>query len=114
MGQYLDMRTSTRNNPNENYPREILQLFSVGTDRLNTDGTPQRNGAGEIVPTYDQAVVEGFTKVFTGWRLAAQPAPGVANYLDPMALVANNHDIGSKLLLDGVDAAAGPAGRDRT
>ena len=110
MGQYLDMRTSTRNNPNENYPREILQLFSVGTDRLNTDGTPQRNGAGEIVPTYDQAVIDGVTKVFTGWRLAPQPAPGVANYIDPMVLVANNHDIGSKLLLDGTTLPPGQPG----
>jgi uncharacterized protein (DUF1800 family) len=110
MGQYLDMRTSTRNNPNENYAREILQLFSVGTDRLNTDGTPQRDGTGAIVPTYDQATVDGFTKVFTGWRLAAQPAPGVANYLDPMVLVANNHDVGSKLLLGGVTLPAGQPG----
>ena len=110
MGRYLDMATSTRNNPNENYAREILQLFAVGTDRLNTDGTPQRDAAANILPTYDQSVVEGFTKVFTGWRLAPQPAPGVANYIQPMVLVSNNHDPASKVLLDGVTLPAGQPG----
>jgi uncharacterized protein (DUF1800 family) len=113
MGQYLDMRTSTRTNPNENYPREILQLFSIGTDRLNLDGTPQLDAQGAIIPTYDQNVINGLTKVFTGWRLAAQPQPGVANYIDPMVLVANNHDTGAKLLLDGVQLPANqPADQD--
>jgi hypothetical protein len=110
MGQYLDMMTSTRNNPNENYPREILQLFSIGTDKLNLDGTPILDVDGIPVPTYDQAVVDGFTKAFTGWRLAPQPAPGVAEYILPMVLDTNstppespnNHDFTAKTLLDGV------------
>jgi len=109
MGLYLDMMTSTRFNPNENYPREILQLFSVGTDKLNLDGTPIRDVNGEIVPTYDQSVVDGFTKAFTGWRLAPQPAPGVADYITPMVLDNNstapespsNHDFTQKTLLNG-------------
>ena len=41
MGEYLDMVRSTRNSPNENYPREILQLFSVGLFMLNENGTLQ-------------------------------------------------------------------------
>lgn len=101
MGYYLNMNTSTKNNPNENYPREVLQLFSVGTDKVNIDGTPMLDPQGDAIPTYDQEVVNGFTKLFTGWRLAAQPTPGVANYIDPMVLVVNNHDTTSKLLLDG-------------
>ncbi len=102
MGSYLNMVTSTRTNPNENYPREILQLFSVGTEDLYPDGTPMLDGQGVPIPTYDQDVVSGFTKIFTGWRLAAQPLPGVANYIDPMVLVASNHDTGSKLMLSGI------------
>ncbi len=43
MGEFLDMRLSTRTNPNENFAREVLQLFSIGTDVLNIDGTPQRD-----------------------------------------------------------------------
>jgi len=110
MGRYLDMYTSTRTNPNENFAREVLQLFSVGTDKLNIDGTPQLDAQGNTIPTYDQTVVDGFTKVFTGWRLAAQPQPGVANYIDPMVLVANNHDNGTKQLLDGVVLPSGQTG----
>ncbi len=102
MGQYLDMVRSTRTNPNENYAREILQLFSIGTDLLNLDGTPQRDAQGEPLPSYDQAIVDGFTKVFTGWTFAAQPQPGVVNYIDPMVLVANRHEQGTKQLLNGV------------
>ena len=110
MGRYLDMASSTRTNPNENYPREILQLFSIGVEKLNLDGTPQLDTLGEPIPTYDQAVVEGFTKVFTGWTYAAQPAPGVANYIDPMVLNATRHDTGTKLLLNGVTLPAGQTG----
>jgi len=102
MGQYLDMVRSTRTNPNENYAREILQLFSIGTDLLNLDGTPQRDAQGEPLPSYDQAIVDGFTRVLTGWTFAAQPQPGVVNYIDPMVLVANRHEQGTKQLLNGV------------
>ena len=109
MGLYLDMMTSTRTNPNENYAREILQLFSVGTDKLNLDGTPILDINGVPEPTYDQAVVEGFTKALTGWRLAPQTQPGVADYITPMVLDTNgslplspnNHDFTAKALLDG-------------
>ena len=44
MGNYLDMVISTRQNPNENYAREILQLFTIGVDLLNQDGTPVHDG----------------------------------------------------------------------
>lgn len=110
MGRYLDMMTSTRTNPNENYAREILQLFSIGLEKLNPDGTPQHDAQGNTIPTYDQAVVDGFTKVFTGWRLASQVAPGVPNYRDPMVLVANNHSTGTKLLLNGFVQPTGQTG----
>lgn len=110
MGRYLDMVTSTRTNPNENYPREILQLFSIGLEKLNPDGTPQLDGNGDPIPTYDQAVVSGFAKVFTGWTYAAQPIPGVTNYFDPMILVAGNHDVTAKTLFPGITLPAGQTG----
>jgi hypothetical protein len=108
MGFYLDMATSTRTNPNENYPREILQLFSIGTDQLNLDGTPKLDGSGNRIPTYDQNVVNGFTKVFTGWRISAVAGrAGVLDYINPMTVtVASNHDTTSKQLLDGVTLPA--------
>ncbi len=109
MGRYLDMVTSTRTRPNENYPREILQLFSIGTMRLNPDGTVQSDANGPI-PTYDQSIVDGFSKAFTGWTYPTQFPGGVTNYIDPMVLVAGNHDTTAKLLLRGVTLPAGRTG----
>ncbi len=101
MGNYLDMATSTKSNPNENYAREILQLFSLGTVLLNPDGTPKVDLSGDPLPTYSQAQVTSFARVFTGWRLAADVAPGVSDYITPMVPVASNHDVASKTLLNG-------------
>lgn len=105
MGEYLNMRSSTKNNPNENYPRELLQLFTVGTVMLNQNGTPIMDN-GHTVPTYDQDRINQFTKVFTGWRRcdivgnAACPlaATDVPNFKDPMLLVGSNHDLTAKTL----------------
>ncbi len=101
MGQYLNMRTSTLSNPNENYAREILQLFSIGLVRLNLDGTPQLDVNSEPIPTYDQTTINEFARVFTGWRFANQPVAGTDDYINPMVLVAANHDKGAKTLLNG-------------
>jgi hypothetical protein len=110
MGDYLNMSTSTKFNPNENYAREVLQLFSTGLYKLNLDGTQQLDMQGNPIPTYDQNVVTNFAKVFTGWRLASQPAPGVPNYVDPMVLNQSQHDTTAKTLLDGFPVPAGQAG----
>ena len=109
MGNYLDMMRSTRTNPNENYPREILQLFSIGLFMLNQDGTLQLDGQGNPIATYDQNTINNFTKVFTGWR-DCRPAdfqascpdnlPGTQNFKDPMSLNPGQHDITAKTLLN--------------
>ena len=75
MGNYLDVNGNTRTRPNENYAREILQLFSIGTVMLNQDGTPQLDGAGQPIPTYTQTTINNFARVFTGWRFAPAPPP---------------------------------------
>jgi uncharacterized protein (DUF1800 family) len=109
MGNYLDMVRSTAGNPNENYPREILQLFTTGLFMLNQDGTLQTDAMGDPIPTFDQDKINNFTKVFTGWNFcqAAPPTcpnaiPGLVNYKDPM-LLANNgsgHDLTAKTLFN--------------
>ena len=76
MGNYLDINGNTRTRPNENYAREILQLFSIGTVRLNPDGTQQLDGAGQPIPTYDQTTINNFARVFTGWRFAPRAGHG--------------------------------------
>jgi len=108
MGNYLDMIRSTRTNPNENYPREVLQLFNVGLFMLNPDGTLQLDGQGNPIPTYTQDTVNNFTKVFTGWRDCRAAGPtaecpnitlGAPDYKDPMQLAPANHDLTAKTLL---------------
>ncbi len=76
MGLYLshlqNQQADPANNirPDENYAREILQLFSIGLWHLNMDGSPMLDGQGDPIPTYDQAVVEEFARVFTGWNFS--------------------------------------------
>ena len=101
MGDYLNMRTSTLQNPNENYAREILQLFSLGVVMLNNDGTEQTDISGNPIPTYSQYDINELSRVFTGWQLAGQPVPGTDNYTSAMVQLANdaNHDKGKKSFL---------------
>src|SRR2546430_17350450 len=115
MGIYLDMRRNDKGNlvlgthPNENYAREILQLFSIGLNRMWPDGTLVLNSRGDIVPTYDQDVILGFARVFTGWnyyqtnqtnkRLPPNWDPN-SDYIKPMVLVPTHHELGTKRLLD--------------
>jgi uncharacterized protein (DUF1800 family) len=106
MGNYLDMAGSSRVRPNENYPRELMQLFTVGLEELNPDGSRKLSG-GLPIPTYDQTLVTSMTKVFTGWNFAPRVADGIPNYIDPMRLNGaatenpTNHDFTSKALLRG-------------
>lgn len=103
MGNYLDMVRSTKDNPNENYPREILQLFSIGLFELNQDGTVKVDGQGDPIPSYDQTTINNFSKVFTGWVYCNVGCPnstsGSLNFKDPMVLVPANHDLTAKTLL---------------
>jgi uncharacterized protein (DUF1800 family) len=101
MGRYLDMLGSTRNNPNENYPREILQLFTIGLFMLNQDGTNQLDGNNLPIPTYSQDTINKFT----GWQTCQQSPPlcpsfnGNPNFTDPMLLNQGLHNLTSKTLL---------------
>ena len=107
MGEYLDMRLSTKTSPNENFAREVLQLFSIGTQTLNLDGTPVRDAQGNPIPTYTQADVNEFTRVFTGWNFTTAIGAGITNYRDPMApRGGQNHDAGAKVLLNGFSIPA--------
>jgi uncharacterized protein (DUF1800 family) len=120
MGDYLDMLNNSRVSPNENYAREIMQLFSVGVDQLNPDGTPKLDAQGNRLPTYDQATITNFARVFTGWTLSAQKkwvvdgTTNVLNYTDPMVLSNNTgiYDTASKTLLNGAVSPAIVSGQD--
>ena len=122
MGRYLNMANNDKPNPlkgtapNENYARELLQLFSIGLVQLRVDGSVATDATGAAVPTYDQDVVEGLAHVFTGWTYPLQPGatqrthnPGY--YVGPMIPVAANHDTGDKAVLGGVLIHAGQTGQ---
>ena len=124
MGYYLNMLGSEKEDPesgrlpNENYAREILQLFSIGLVKLNPDGTPVTGPDGQPIPTYDQQVVLGFAKAFSGWsfggRNAADPdafQSGDENWTVPMQPWAQKHSAGPKLLFDGRVIAGGQSPR---
>jgi uncharacterized protein (DUF1800 family) len=108
MGDYLDMIQSTRTSPNENWAREVLQLFSIGINELNLDGTPKRDAQGVPIPSYSQTTVNEFTRVFTGWNLnPVLIAPGTSNWRDPIVpRGGTNHDFGAKTLLNGFTTPA--------
>src|SRR5271166_1746936 len=117
MGLYLDMGNNDGCNgcsPNENYGREVLQLFSIGVMELNPDGTPQLDSSGNTIPTYTQDTIEGFAHTFTGWSYPPSPGNTAQFYSNPyfsgpMLPYDSHHDKGSKLLLNGVTLPAGGA-----
>jgi uncharacterized protein (DUF1800 family) len=110
MGVYLNMLGNqkpdvSRNiRPDENYARELLQLFSVGLVELNADGTVRTGADGVPIPTFDQSVIEGFANVFTGWNYAGAPSFAqarrtLANQIVPMQAYAEQHSPSTKKLL---------------
>jgi uncharacterized protein (DUF1800 family) len=115
MGNYLDMANNDGCNgcsPNENYAREVMQLFTIGLVELNPDGTPQLDGSGNPIPTYTQDTIEGFAHTFTGWSYPPKPGQSAKFYSDryysgPMLPFDTHHDKGAKLLLNGVTIPAG-------
>ncbi len=121
MGVYLSMLGNEKPNPalnirpDENYARELMQLFSIGLVELNNDGSVRLDGFGQAIPTYDQPVIEGFAHVYTGWTYAGAPHfhlafPNDNNQTLPMQLYPAFHDAGAKLLLDGETLQAGQGG----
>jgi uncharacterized protein (DUF1800 family) len=118
MGRFLDMLQNDREDPftgqkpNENFAREVLQLFTIGTHLLNLDGSPVIGPDGRPVPAYGQAEVDGFSKVFTGWTFAQSRTPYEfwevrPDWLRPMVAVPAHHSPGPKTLLRGVVLPAG-------
>ena len=121
MGVYLSMLGNEKpdpvNNirPDENYAREVMQLFSIGLVELNIDGTEKLDNQGQPIPTYSQEIIEGFAHVYTGWTFAGAPSfrqarPTQFNQVIPMQLYPGFHDTEAKTLLDGVVLPAGQTG----
>src|SRR5205814_6686605 len=113
MGAYLNMLQNDKANPargtlpNENYARELMQLFSIGLYNLNLDGSLTLSSSGFPISTYGQNEILGTAAVLTGWTFAQ---PGVANpvfrppqnWRDPMINIATRHQTDAKNILNGV------------
>ncbi|MDZ4286404.1 MAG: DUF1800 family protein [Prosthecobacter sp.] len=102
--------------PDENYAREIMQLFSIGLWELNQDGSRKVDGQGQFIPTYSNTTITNFARVFTGMTFdngVNQPGGFLNasnNWLVPMKLMDAYHDCDPKTLLNGMTLPARDAG----
>ncbi|MFK7859824.1 MAG: DUF1800 family protein [Granulosicoccus sp.] len=119
MGIYLSMLQNGRGDPasntraDENFAREVMQLFSIGLYELNLNGTIRREPNGDPVLTYTQQDVEEYARVFTGWSYAGTdrfdhaPSENFTDKFLPMEPFPGFHDSGAKNLLGGIVSPAG-------
>jgi uncharacterized protein (DUF1800 family) len=118
MGLFLNMVNNAKGNSagtthaNENYGRELMQLFTIGPNLLNPDGSTQLDATGQPIPTYTQTEVQGYAAAFTGWTYP--PMPGATSkwqnpqyFIGPMVAFENEHDTTAKTLLNGVVTSTG-------
>jgi uncharacterized protein (TIGR03437 family) len=108
MGNYLDMVNNNKANPttgtvaNENYARELVQLFTLGLVQLDSTGIPI-TASGTTLPEYDQSVVTDMAKVMTGWTYGETPNfaslwTNMPYYFGPMVAFETDHDTTQKTL----------------
>ena len=121
MGVYLSMLRNEKPNPaknirpDENYAREVMQLFTIGLVQLNQDGSVASDGAGSSIATYTQDDIEGLAHVLTGWNyhgrtpeLKVELWRTVAkNFLQPMEAWPEYHDVAEKVIINGIILPAG-------
>lgn len=97
MGKYLDLANSNKPNPgggaNENYARELLQLFTIGLYELNSDGSARS------IPTYDQATIQNVALALTGWTYPGAGNNNWENFSGPLQPREVNHDMRQKQFL---------------
>ena len=115
MGYYLSMLGNQRPDParnirpDENYARELMQLFTLGLVELNIDGSQRTDAQGQPIPTYNQDIIKGFAHVYTGWTFGGSPTwfqPSF-DFQRPMQAFAAFHDTGPKSVLRGTVIPAG-------
>ncbi|MGR5061297.1 DUF1800 domain-containing protein [Photobacterium sp. DNB22_13_2] len=111
MGQFLTLAGSRAHDeqkqtyPDENYAREVMQLFSIGLWQLNINGQPKLDNQGKPIPAYTQHDVEELSRALTGWN-KDKGDDGKDSNVKPMKAASQWHDDGQKEVL-GVDFAAG-------
>ena len=112
MGKYLDMANSAKpgvgGGANENYARELMQLFTIGLVALEEDGSPRLDAQGRTIPLYNQATIGQVALALTGWTYPGPNPTGQnwENFSGPMVPRATLHDTSAKSFL-GCNLAAG-------
>lgn len=123
MGVYLshirNSKATATTQPDENYAREVMQLFTIGLNQLQPDGSLKLDTSGRPIPTYDQKTISEMAKVFTGWQFN-NPAPtrnnfraggGVSDdYMKPMTLNPNFHEDTAKTIVGNITLPANQGG----
>jgi len=118
MGTYLNMANNNKGNAskgtaaNENYAREMMQLFTLGLTELNLNGSPVLDANKNPIPTYNQAVVTNMAKVLTGWTYPTAPGATAktnnpAYYFGRMFPVESEHDTTAKSIFNNLTIPAG-------
>ncbi|MCK6264410.1 DUF1800 domain-containing protein [Vibrio sp. ZSDE26] len=121
MGYYLTHLGSQRSDdinevsPNDNFPREIMQLFTIGLDQLRADGSPFLDAHGQPYPTYTEQDVDELSRVLTGWHLVNNGnwddvSDGEQSTL--MVAYGDKHDTQSKVVMDFVFTEGATAEQD--
>jgi uncharacterized protein (DUF1800 family) len=119
MGAYLSHLRNDKSDPqsgrypDENYAREIMQLFSIGLFQLQPNGTLLRDGRGQPIPTYDNTTITEMAKIFTGLAFDGVNrdfGDGEENWTRPMRMYEEHHEPGAKHLLRGRYVAPGQTG----
>jgi uncharacterized protein (DUF1800 family) len=109
MGKYLDLGNSMAPAPNENYAREVMQLFTIGPVLLNQDGSLQLDGNGNPIPSYNQAHIADLSRALSGWTYGGTNSTGRnwESFVTPLQPRNNYHDQKAKTLLMGTVLPAG-------
>lgn len=109
MGKYLDLANSRTPAPNENYAREVMQLFTIGPVLLNQDGSVQRDRYGDPIPAYTQETIAHMARALSGWTYFGTNLTGSnwENFTAPLQPRDRLHDMGAKTLLNGATLPAG-------
>jgi uncharacterized protein (DUF1800 family) len=122
MGHYLSHLKNRKGDPSvnrfpdENFAREIMQLFTIGLWELNLDGSRKLNEQGELIPTYDNEVITGMAKVFTGFSFGGSnitsffQGGGGADYYVPLKVWDAEHESGPKTIIGNITLPAGQTG----
>ena len=100
MGKYLDLAGSAKPSisgaANENYARELMQLFTIGLSQLNADGSLKLDASNNPIPTYNQATVVQMALALTGWVYANN---AYEDFTTPMVSSQGRHDLTAKSIL---------------